>query len=239
MSNTKPGSKDPLQGDSLEQYSFTSLGTNVGLVGRENVNTKRQHSDGSSLSSPLHPSKRQNYEDQNVSPQSAFRDPFSPSASEVIDSKFQDIIVEVLSTDPMVKKVLEKMINNSLNQKIRQQQDQISFLQGMVDSLTLKVNQLEEESEYQRNTSDHLEQYSRRHSLRIINNWPESHRVGPLTMNRTRPVITKLRSYKTKARIYQARNRLNFAGPGARQIHINEDLTKTRSTFLKVEKQNK
>ena len=103
MSNTKPGSKDPLQGDSLEQCSFTGLGINVGLVGRKNVNTKRQHSDGSSLSSPLHPSKRQNYEDQNVSPQSAFKDPFSPSASELVDSKFQYIIVEVLSTDPMVK----------------------------------------------------------------------------------------------------------------------------------------
>ena len=141
----------------------------------------------------------------------------------------------------------------------------------MVDSLTLKVNHLEEEAEDQRNTSDHLEQYSRRHSLRIVNNWPEqpnentdltvvemvkqcldiditpdgidrSHRVGPPTMNRTRPVITKLKSCKTKARIYKARNRLNFAGPGARQIHINEDLTKTRSTLfkraLKLKKEN-
>ena len=230
------------------------------LLGRENVNTKRPHSDGSSLSSPLHPKKRSNFEEQDESSPSSFTNPFSPSASEFIDSKFQELIMNVLTTDPTVQNVLSKMINNKLNQKISEQADQISFLQGMVDSLTTKVNKLEEEAERQCHASDQVEQYSR-HSVRIVNDWPEepnedtdqkvvdmvnqclnipitvndidrSHRVGPPSNNRTRPVITKLMSYKTKAKIFKARSKLKFAGIRARRVHINEDLTKERSSMF-------
>ena len=81
--------------------------------------------------------------------------------------------MNVLTTDPTVQNVLSKMINNKLNQKISEQADQFSFLQGMVDSLTTKVNKLEEEAKRECHASDQLEQYSRRHSVRIVNDWPE------------------------------------------------------------------
>ena len=130
-----------------------------------NVNSKRPHSDGS----PSHPMKRQNYEI--LSP--SLKDPFSPSASDVIDTSFQQLIINAIATDSLVQGLLTNMIENAVKERTQEQENKICYLQGMVDSLTVKVNKLEEEAEAQHHLTDHLEQYSRRHSLRIVNEWPE------------------------------------------------------------------
>ena len=78
-----------------------------------------------------------------------------------------------MTTDSFVQDLIKSMVDKAVKQRTLQQEQHISFLQGMVDSLTLKVNQLEEAAEQQKNMSDHLEQYSRRHSLRIVNTCPE------------------------------------------------------------------
>ena len=110
-----------------------------------NVNTKRPHSDGSSVSSPLHPMKRQNYEI--LSP--SLKDPFSPSASDVIDTSFQQLIINAIATDSLVQGLLTNMIENAVKERTQEQENRICYLQGMVDSLTVKVNKLEQEAEAQ------------------------------------------------------------------------------------------
>ena len=163
----------------------------------------------------------------------------------------------------MVHDLITHIVESTVKQRTLEQEEQICYLQGMVDSLTSKVHQLEEKIEKQQVVSDHLEQYSRRHSVRIVNNWPEepdedtdmkvvgmvndclnigidredidrSHRVGRPSANKPRPVIAKFISYRTKASIYKARNKLKFAGNGAHRVFINEDLTKTRMSMFHI-----
>ena len=235
------------------------------------INTKRPLSDSSSLSSPLHVSKKPNLENSSEAQISSpvITDPFSPSASELIDSEFQELITSTITTDSLVHNVIARIVDNALKEKFKKQEEEISFLQGVVDSLISKVNKLEAEVERQNHTSDSLEQYSRRHSVRIINSWPEqpnedtdlkvvemareclniniskedidrSHRVGRPRKNKPRPIIAKFVSYKTKSSIYKAKNKLKFTTGEGQKIHINEDLTKTRlSVFQKALKLKK
>ena len=107
-----------------------------------------------------------------------------------------------------------------------------------------------------------MEQYSRRQSLRIHNDWPEnpeedtdgmviqmakehlnidlkhdeinrSHRVGPKNRRGSpRPVIVKFVSHNSKARIYRSKGRLKMGGPTARNLLITEDLTKKRHAMF-------
>ena len=139
-------------------------------------------------------------------------------------------------------------------------------MQGCVDSFVTKVSFLEEKNEnlmervnFLETKVERQEQYSRRTSLRIVNNWPEqkgedtekmvlemangllntqlssdeiqrSHRVGPVKKNSLpRTVIVKLLSYKSKEKIQHAAKSLPLAGDQSRGIYINEDLTKSRS----------
>ena len=255
MSNSTPRNperKAPLKSFEQEQCQH------------EHGGKRQRSSDGSSLSSFLNPHKKHNIEIESESPSPFVEDPFSPSASELIDTKFEELIINTMTTDSFVQDLIKSMVDKAVKQRTLQQEQQICFLQGMVDSLTLKVNQLEEAAEQQKNMSDHLEQYSRRHSPRIVNTCPEetnedtdqkviqivkeglnidiskceidrSHRVGRPTSDRPRPIITKFISYKTKASIYNARNRLKFTGDGSRSrgVYINEDLTKTRLSMFK------
>ena len=106
---------------------------------------------------------------------------------------------------------------------------------------------------------DHLEQYSRRNSVRITQNIPEKKdentdeivigiaqnelgitlkledidrsRVGPRGGKKPRPIIAKFVSYKTKCKLYQARNRSKFSGNASEGTYINEDLTKVRQNM--------
>ena len=120
-----------------------------------------------------------------------------------------------------------------------------------MDSLTTMVAKL-------RNELDKQQQYSRRASLRIVNDWREergedtdekvvemartqlnlnidksdidrSHRVGkPHPRGKPRPIIVKFVSYRTKKAVYKAKSALNIRDPDCKAKFINEDLTKTR-----------
>lgn len=101
---------------------------------------------------------------------------------------------------------------------------------------------------------DELEQYGRRNALRVSNNWPEadqentdtliinmahdhlgidlqpsdisrSHRVGPPSAPKPRPVLVKFSTYRARERIFRARSKLKNSDSG---IYLNEDLTKKR-----------
>ena len=143
------------------------------------------------------------------------------------------------------------MVTKIVKEKTDKYETQISYLQGVVDSLVLKIHDLEYHQ-------DNLEQYSRRDSLRIVNNWPEirgentdnhvvklvneqlkidtrpeeiarSHRVGPRRINKKpRPVIVKFISHNTKEKIYRARGRSAF-NEETEHFYINEDLTNIRN----------
>ena len=65
----------------------------------------------------------------------------------------------------MVHDLITHIVESTVKQRTSQKEEQICYLQGMVDSLTSKVHQLEEKIEKQQVVSDHLEQYSRRHSV--------------------------------------------------------------------------
>ena len=119
-----------------------------------------------------------------------------------------------------------------------------------MDSLTTMVAEL-------RNELDKQQQYSRRASLRIVNDWSEergedtdekvvemartqlnlnidksdidrSHRVGkPHPRGKPRPIIVKFVSYRTKKAVYKAKSALNIRDPDCKAKFIHEDLTKT------------
>ena len=135
--------------------------------------------------------------------------------------------------------------------KLVAQEEQISFLQGQVDSLANALSGMEAEL-------DHQQQYSWRESLRFINPVPErcdentdsivvnivrdimgvplaeqdiarSHRVErPSLYCKPRPIIAKFVTHKVKEKIYQSRERIAMAGEQGRGFYVNEDLTKTR-----------
>ena len=111
---------------------------------------------------------------------------------------------------------------------------------------------------------DEQEQYSRRTSLRVINNWKEdksedtddkildlvnnnlelnikkedidrSHRVGPRKKNGSpRPIIVKFVSHRTKSQVYKCRGKLRLGGEPTKGIYVNEDLTKKRLKMFKA-----
>ena len=86
---------DVLKCNQPEQRSVFVLSDST-VVHTDNVNNKRQLSEGSSLSSPFPPLKRPNVRKVNlISTQPS--DPVSPSACELIDSNFQEIIRNVLT----------------------------------------------------------------------------------------------------------------------------------------------
>lgn len=234
------------------------------------VKTKRPlvFSDESDTS-PYHEAKKPNL---NVSPQSntdqlSDHDVFNISSptGDVYDRNFQDLVITALQS-PQIRAVIDVVVERKVNEKISEMKNEfevfkanyeenLSFTQGCVDTLTDKVHVLEKELECQ-------EQYCRRQSLRIRNDWPErpeedtdemvvrmakdmldvdiqkdqinrSHQVGRRRGDgKPRPVIVKFVSHRTKSQLYHARNRLNFVGPRARGVRIHEDLTKGRNRMF-------
>ena len=115
-------------------------------------------------------------------------------------------------TTSFTASILNYLIDKQVKERTADLDSRICYLQGMVDSLTHKVLQLED-------AADHQEQYSRRHLVRIYNKWKEkrhedtesivakmtqdalninitpedidrSHRVGPRKKNKSpRPII--------------------------------------------------
>ena len=185
-------------------------------------------------------------------------------------SAFEDKINDLeLKLDHCKCKQNEKQIN-FLNDKMAQLKSQnealekgLSYVQGIVDCHIMTIQKLQDFENEVKIKLDHHEQYSRRHSLRIINNVVEkqgedtdqividiakkmldkniepyeidrSHRIGKPNRNNERPIIVKFVSYNTKRQIFRARKRLNFAGQDAKGVYINEDLTKTRQQMLSL-----
>ena len=222
-----------------------------------------------SETSPYHEAKKQNLNvsSQSSPNQSSDHDIFniSSSTSEIYDSNFKDFVIEALQS-PQIRAIIDAEVKRRVDEKVSDLMNEIkvlrsdyienlSFMQGCVDTLTATVQDLEKQVESQ-------EQYSRRQSLRIQNNWPEqpgedtdemvvrmardllgvdidkeqinrSHRVGRHRGDgKPRPVIVKFVSHCAKSKVYHARKRLNFAGPRARGVHIHEDLTKTRNKMF-------
>ena len=137
-------------------------------------------------------------------------------------------------------------------------EERICFLQGILDSHIKSIHKIEDQIEdltMMEYKLDHLEQYSRRNSVRItpekkdentdeivigiaqnelgITLKPDrSHRVGPRGGKKPRPIIAKFVSYKTKRKLYQSRNRSKFSGNASEGTYINEDLTKVRQNMF-------
>ena len=100
----------------------------------------------------------------------------SSSTSEIYDSNFKDFVIEALQS-PQIRAIIDAEVKRRVDEKVSDLMNEIkvlrsdyiehlSFMQGCVDILTATVQDLEKQVESQ-------EQYSRRQSLRIQNNWPE------------------------------------------------------------------
>ena len=185
-------------------------------------------------------------------------------------SAFEDKIKDLeLKVNQCKCNQYEKQIN-FLNDKMAQLKGQnealetgLSYVQGIVDCHIMTIQKLQDFENEVKIKLDHHEQYSRRHSLRIVNNVVEkqgedtnqividiakkmldkniepneidrSHRIGRPNRNKARPIIVKFVSYNMKRETFRARKRLNFAGQDAKGVYINEDLTKTRQQMLSL-----
>lgn len=129
--------------------------------------------------------------------------------------------------------------------------DEIMTLRNENSLLKDRVSELE-------HAADSAEQYSRRNNLRIsgiseteaevtdeivinmaaalgvelsINEIDRSHRVGGRIAHKTRAIIVKFTSYRSRNKVYRARagakTKPNYCG-----VYINEDLTKQRNSLL-------
>ena len=89
----------------------------------------------------------------------------SPSPKTYIDRNYTDLIKDTIMSEPVLS-VIKTLINNEVTERTSKYVEQISFLSGCVDSLTTMVTEL-------RNEVDCQQQFSRRTSLRIVNDWKE------------------------------------------------------------------
>ena len=174
----------------------------------------------------------------------------SPSPTAFIDRNYEKLIEDTILSE-RISSFIVSMIKSEVQKQTAHYEERISYLTGCVDSLSTMVTEL-------RNEIDCQQQYSRRTSLRIVNDWKEqrgedtddlvvdmiqnqlnmnidkkdidrSHRVGkPHPRGRPRPVIVRFVSYRTKRSIYKARSALQIRAPRGKAKAIHEDLTKTR-----------
>ena len=228
---------------------------------------KRTHSQTSTSSTPQQPSKRVNIDNDSTDELLEFFDNISPLHSD-INSDVNQKCINFLKS-PFTMAMIGDMVKVAVTQQLETYEHDVSFLKGTVDSLTNMVHCLQDENEKLKSKivnletgNDRLEQYSRRQSLRIHNDWPEnpeentdgmviqmakehlnidlkhdeinrSHRVGPKNRRGSpRPVIVKFVSHNSKARIYRSKGRLKMGGPTARNLLITEDLTKKRHAMF-------
>lgn len=152
--------------------------------------------------------------------------------------------------DTAIARKLEETVCSRLSKEINELREIVKRKDSEIETLNGKINQLE-------NKVDDLEQYSRRNSLRVdgltgvtdpmkaaidfcndkLNLTPpitadafdRVHPIGPRREDKERPILMKFTSYHDRERVYKARARLrNFR----ERIYINEDLTRTRSKRL-------
>ena len=160
----------------------------------------------------------------------------------------------------MAKKLKELLVDE-LRHEVAELRTIIMAKDKQILDLTTKVQDLEDKA-------DDLEQYSRRNSLRISgiperegeDVWQETlrvvnstllppltveeidrvHRVGPKLPDKTRQILIKLATYRTRRRVFTARRGIKFTQPApgpsttltTHPVFVNDDLTKTRSHLL-------
>ena len=145
---------------------------------------------------------------------------------------------------------LTEMVNSIVTGVLDGLRDKVTKLEKENKDLRERVEKLEAKA-------DVAEQYSRRNCLRIagvpedqaadtdsyiiglsraigeeiaLSDIERSHRVGKPSLGRTRDIIVKFASYRTRRKVYGARTSTKDSGyPG---IYINEDLTKPRNKLL-------
>ena len=136
----------------------------------------------------------------------------------------------------------------------------------MVHNLQDENKQLKRDVAQLQIENDHLEQYSRRQSLHVHNDWPEEPREDmdakviemankylkidikrdQITQSRSekpqgspRPIIVKFVTHRNKSRLYNARGSLKMGGTETAKLFISEDLTKKRQSMYAEARQLK
>jgi len=170
-----------------------------------------------------------------------------------VQDKLQTTLRKSFDYDDLADKVSQRFIAriNKLEAALKEKEEVITSLAEKVESLELKV--------------DDLEQYSRRSSVRISGIKEEAdeyvigkvatvitalgltdvttaginraHRVGPkpeqpldsIDEAHSRQILVQFKDYPSKAKVMKARASLKTAKPG---VYINEDLTRRRSELL-------
>lgn len=155
----------------------------------------------------------------------------------------------------------ERVVDQLRNSICANLQKEITDLKELVTSKNERIKELEKRVEVLESSSDSLEQYSRRNSLRLYgveekdhDNILETslnlfqtqmnidiqpiaidrvHRIGKKTSNgQPRPVLVKFASYRQRELVFKAKSRLKHSQPEGRRVYINEDLTKHRAQLL-------
>jgi len=154
-----------------------------------------------------------------------------------------------------VIKTLREAICGELQKEVRDLREIIKSKDTQLTELKDKIHDLEA-------TTDDLEQYSRRNSLRFtgvpeqdhedtgevsldlihtqlgiksitIKSIDRVHRVGPKRDNQTtRPILVKFATYRERNDVFKSRSNLKGKTVGGNHIYINEDLTQVRSRLL-------
>ena len=225
---------------------------------------KRKHSQTSSSSTPQQPNKKVNITLDAPTEYDELLDFFDNISTQDTDVKEQ---FETFLNSSLVQNVIQTRISRAVSKELTAVQDEVSFLKGSIDSLINMVHVLQDENKQLKvdigtlqKENDSLEQYSRRDSLRIHNDWPEypredtdakviemtkthmnmdirpedisrSHRVGP-NKGTPRPIIVKFVSHRTKSKLYKARGTLKMGGEATSKLFVTEDLTKKRQAMF-------
>ena len=184
----------------------------------------------------------------------------SRGASTASTTNFTSDLFEALC-EPKVAKKLKELLVDELRHEVAELRTIIMAKDKQILDLTTKVQDLEDKA-------DDLEQYSRRNSLRIsgiperegedvlqetlrvvnstllppltVEEIDRVHRVGPKLPDKTRQILIKLATYRTRRRVFTARRGIKFTQPApgpsttltTHPVFVNDDLTKTRSHLL-------
>ena len=172
---------------------------------------------------------------------------------------FAAALAAALQTE-QVRVPLGNIIQDKLETLTDNYETRLRELESKSLELELENKSLKTRLDTAESAIDELEQYGRRNALRVSNNWPEaaqedtdtlivqmardhlnidlqpsdisrSHRVGPPTPDKPRPVLVKFSTYRARERIYRARSKLKNSHSG---IYLNEDLTRKRGQLAYV-----
>lgn len=167
-------------------------------------------------------------------------------------SNLPHALISALS-DPGVMAAMGTIMQNALSKKLESFQSQLDAKDSRIDQLEGELNSCRSELATAKNALGNLEQYSRRETLRIQTDVEEtddentdqivlnlagelgahlteadisrSHRVGPKTPKKIRPIIVKFATYRARDKLFNVRK--NASG-----TFISEELTKQRNDLF-------